>query len=573
MSDEARGHKVDLVIVGAGWSGLYAAKYAKAEGLTVRVLEAREDLGGVWNYSESSDVITVMKSTISSSSRHVTEASDFGMPSDAGNFMRHQDVFDYLRNYAQHFDLMKDIRFNTRVVAARKNAAGDWLVTVDSGEEYRASRLVVCCGVHQRQRKISGPIASFSGKLFHSGDFKHFEDFDVGADDHVVVYGGGETASDIIEALVSKECGITWAIAGGQHFFRKAKLRPSQALGQYSRFDTALDEQCTPLHRLATDFENAKPGMRYACNVASSGSVLAHQGHGLRVWKNETPWFRQFFNKNGHVLEMVWTGRVQAAPEITGCEGQRLRFGDGSEVDATHVICCFGYEPDLSFLPESLKDTPSHLMYRLVFHPDDPTLSFIGYARPIILSIPLLAEVQCMWAAKVWSGKTALPDRQTMQKVAREDLADREAFFPSYSNKNIVHYHRYIRGVMASAGRSGPSYLSILLRNPGLFAKLLVTPYSPLFVRIAWLGQYSASEVARLEEYRFPTLYDRKRWRFLPYALATLLGIWFSRLLLIDDVFDFVAKRTLRRSASTMAGFAERYPQKISTSESADKPY
>ena len=70
---------LDVCIIGAGWSGLYACKYALENGLQPIVLERREGLGGVWNYTDDPATTTVMKSTVSSSSRVVTEASDFFM--------------------------------------------------------------------------------------------------------------------------------------------------------------------------------------------------------------------------------------------------------------------------------------------------------------------------------------------------------------------------------------------------------------------------------------------------------------------------------------------------------------
>lgn len=96
---------IDLLVIGAGWAGLYAAKYAREAGLEVTILDGRDDLGGVCNYSDDLATITVMRNTVSSSSRHVTEASDFSMGSEAGTFFRHKDALAFLRRYAERFGL------------------------------------------------------------------------------------------------------------------------------------------------------------------------------------------------------------------------------------------------------------------------------------------------------------------------------------------------------------------------------------------------------------------------------------------------------------------------------------
>jgi len=60
--------------------------------LSVVVLEQRDWLGGVWNYSDDPNIITVMESTVTSSSATVTEAADFPMKPELGNFLHRKDI-------------------------------------------------------------------------------------------------------------------------------------------------------------------------------------------------------------------------------------------------------------------------------------------------------------------------------------------------------------------------------------------------------------------------------------------------------------------------------------------------
>ena len=91
---------VDLVVVGAGWSGLLACKYAKENGLNVLVLEARETIGGVWKFTEDPNTTTTIKNAHTTSSKTFTEMSDFPMPKDYPSFPSHKEVFSYLVKYA-----------------------------------------------------------------------------------------------------------------------------------------------------------------------------------------------------------------------------------------------------------------------------------------------------------------------------------------------------------------------------------------------------------------------------------------------------------------------------------------
>src|SRR5258708_32563282 len=94
----------DVVIVGAGLSGLLACKYMKAAGLSCVVLEASDDIGGVWKYRESAKGKGgVTFSTVSTSSKTGNQFADCTMPDDYAPFHRHTQVFKYLNNFAVAF--------------------------------------------------------------------------------------------------------------------------------------------------------------------------------------------------------------------------------------------------------------------------------------------------------------------------------------------------------------------------------------------------------------------------------------------------------------------------------------
>ena len=117
----------DVTIIGGGWSGLLAAKHMRDNGLSAVVLEARDKVGGVWRYSDDPSVTTVMRSTRTTSSRCITEVSDFPMPDDYPHFPHHTQVIDYLDRYVERFDLGARVHCNTEVVGASK-VDGRWEV-------------------------------------------------------------------------------------------------------------------------------------------------------------------------------------------------------------------------------------------------------------------------------------------------------------------------------------------------------------------------------------------------------------------------------------------------------------
>lgn len=75
---------------------------------------------------------SVMKTTVINTSKEMTAYSDFPPPSDYANFMHNTQMNNYLRLYADRFDLRRHIRFNTLVTnverASNFDSTGGWMV-------------------------------------------------------------------------------------------------------------------------------------------------------------------------------------------------------------------------------------------------------------------------------------------------------------------------------------------------------------------------------------------------------------------------------------------------------------
>ena len=156
----------DVIIIGAGWSGLLSCKYALEEKLSVRVLEKREDIGGVWTFSEDRNVTTVMRNSTTSSSSTVTEISDFPMPESIGEFPKHWDINQYLNDFADKHKLRRYIHFNTTVKRMYKiNEV--WNIETENHKEYRSKNVIVCSGVHQKANTDleMGLLKNFTGEF------------------------------------------------------------------------------------------------------------------------------------------------------------------------------------------------------------------------------------------------------------------------------------------------------------------------------------------------------------------------------------------------------------------------
>ncbi|GFT00517.1 dimethylaniline monooxygenase 5 [Trichonephila clavipes] len=112
------GSKKRILVIGAGMSGLTAIKACKEEHFEVVCYEKSGELGGLWRYHESNSdrFPSVMKNTLSNTSKEMSAFSDFPPPSEFPTYLHHTLVLIYLELYAEHFDLLGNISYYHEVV-------------------------------------------------------------------------------------------------------------------------------------------------------------------------------------------------------------------------------------------------------------------------------------------------------------------------------------------------------------------------------------------------------------------------------------------------------------------------
>ena len=109
----SRQRGASVAVIGAGSSGLAAARHGLALGFDVHVFEREDDLGGNWNFGKPN--ARVYRSTHTISSKPGTEYTDYPMPDSFPDYPHHTQILSYLRAYADHFGVTPHIRFDTPV--------------------------------------------------------------------------------------------------------------------------------------------------------------------------------------------------------------------------------------------------------------------------------------------------------------------------------------------------------------------------------------------------------------------------------------------------------------------------
>ncbi len=101
----------EVAIIGAGMSGLAAAKYILECGMTPIVLEKENDLGGLWHPQTGA----VWHSLRTNTSHFTCMFSDFPWKPGTQINPNQKEVFEYIKSYVAHFNLEPHIQFKTQV--------------------------------------------------------------------------------------------------------------------------------------------------------------------------------------------------------------------------------------------------------------------------------------------------------------------------------------------------------------------------------------------------------------------------------------------------------------------------
>jgi cation diffusion facilitator CzcD-associated flavoprotein CzcO len=214
--------EVDAVVVGAGFSGLYMLhRLRDTLGLSARVFEAADDVGGTWFWNRYPGARCDSESYFYSFSDRLSEdlLQEWTW---SERFAAQPEILSYLRHVADRYDLRKDIQFRTRVVAADyDDATGRWTVRTDDGGQVSATYLITAVGCLSTTNLPDFPGRdSFRGESYHTGVWPH-EGVDF-TGKRVIVIGTGATAVQAIPEIAEQAAHVyvlqrtaNYDIAGG----------------------------------------------------------------------------------------------------------------------------------------------------------------------------------------------------------------------------------------------------------------------------------------------------------------------------------------------------------------------
>src|SRR4051812_12873999 len=161
-------------VIGAGSSGIAAAKKLQDAGIPFDCFEKSDRVGGNWVFRNKNGMSAAYRTLHINTSRDRMEYADFPMPRDLPDFPHHTQIAAYFDAYVDHFGLRDRIEFETGVDHAARRSDGVWEVTTDRGDTRVYDALLVANGHHWNPRwpEPAFPGAdSFEGEQMHAHSY------------------------------------------------------------------------------------------------------------------------------------------------------------------------------------------------------------------------------------------------------------------------------------------------------------------------------------------------------------------------------------------------------------------
>jgi cation diffusion facilitator CzcD-associated flavoprotein CzcO len=192
---------IDVVVVGAGFAGLYALHRLRSDGLAVRVFEAADGVGGVWYWNRYPGARCDVESVDYSYSFDEQLQQDWNW---SEKYATQPEILRYLNHVTDRFNLRPDITFGTRVTdAILDEDILRWEIQTDTGEVVSARFFVLAVGPLSNANipTIEG-MESFGGEVYHTAHWPHQGvDF---TDQRVGVIGTGSSGIQAIPCIAQQ---------------------------------------------------------------------------------------------------------------------------------------------------------------------------------------------------------------------------------------------------------------------------------------------------------------------------------------------------------------------------------
>ncbi|OAA64023.1 Flavin monooxygenase-like protein [Cordyceps fumosorosea ARSEF 2679] len=376
----------DIVVVGAGWFGLAAAKAASQlmPDKTLAVLESAESCGGTWSQNR------LYPGLKSNNMLGTYEYPDFPMSEDRYGVPPDTHIpgavlHRYLTDFARHFGFFDRIQFHNRVQVVEPAGDNTWRLTV-SGPDGGKPRTVIARQLILATGLTSTPnMPTYKGAADLGAPIFHAKDFCARAPElakteikNAMVVGGAKSAYDVAYALVQDHAGATVDLVVRDNGHGPVWIAPSRVTPFKARLDQLLlirwmtwmapcpwggEDGFGRVRRLLHGTAIGRMLVDLFWRVLSADVVAANGYDAHPAVRKLKPWNSAFWIGSGLSIlnyetpffDLVKEGRIRVhIGQIDHMERNTVVLADGTRLPTDLVVCSTGWRKESPIRFDSL---------------------------------------------------------------------------------------------------------------------------------------------------------------------------------------------------------------------------
>jgi len=419
----------DVIIVGAGLSGIGAAYYlqSKCPGRSYTILEGREAIGGTWDLFRYPGIR-------SDSDMH-TLGYDFKPWREAKAIADGPAIRRYVNETADENGIREHIRFQHKVLsAAWSSDDATWTVTAQNGDGEKvtltANFLYMCSGYYNYDEAFDAGIPGlddFQGEIVHPQFWP--EDLDYSGK-QVVVIGSGATAMTIVPAMAERGAKVTMLQRSPTYVASRPdqdkiantlrKILPEKWAYAITRFKNVRMQDWI-YRRTRTDPDKVKQRL-----LGMVSNALGEEYTAKHFTPSYNPWDQRLcLIPNDDLYNAIKSGSASVVTDtIETVTDSGLRLSSGETLDADIIVTATGLKlsvlSDVAFSVDGHEvNWPDAIAYKGMMYADIPNMvQTFGY---INASWTLRADLTAAYVCRLLNRMEELGMQVAVPRLREED--------------------------------------------------------------------------------------------------------------------------------------------------------
>ena len=412
-------------LVGAGPAGLVMARALIKEGVPFDWYERNSNVGGIWDMDNADT--PMYDSCHFISSKYTSGFYGFPMPKNYPDYPSWDQIRDYIRDFADKYDLKRRVSFGVGVEDAQPTAGDQWEIKLTNGKTEIYEGLINATGVtwHANRPPIKGE-ESFKGKIMHSVEYRTPAEFD---GKRVLIVGAGNSGVDIASDAATHAEQAFLSVRRGYRFI------PKYIFGVPT--DALISGKITP-----------PKGVSISGDVTKMIDTLVGDLTRYGLPKPDHDLLASHPIMNTQVLHHLGHGDLIAKPDIEEITSDGVMFKDGSHEKLDLIVLATGYSYSVPYLEQGedeWRDGRPQLYLRILSR-KHKNLYFIGYAEFADAAYRRFDEMAQMVVIDIRARATGVhyPDLLELRRRDNPDLAGGHKYIDSPRHTNYIEVETYL---------------------------------------------------------------------------------------------------------------------------------